>query len=344
MESLRIELVSGRSQRRGRRAWGAVLGLWLAICVTSGFGVLAVAAAKPDPSPVAWQNPAWWTETWIGTDATAAEERVQLYELLRVLKQTKFGDRLLKAAFQRYPKFYNRISIGDRSFTESTYSRTYSLKDGSEELEIENHLTINRGLSRIDAVFDIAHELVHFLFRKPSNPYRMEFSMPEFVRHGIEGTGGELQAFEAECRVAWELERKVKIDSHRLCTRYKVTTPGKRFIAFDRAKAGRDFYSVGNYYITLQGLQIELPQLNNDKPTFISSLEESPYPYALIQEFVNVRKMACENNARKAELIQQQAARARNGRNPAADIGSLNKEYTRLSKYFQRHCQSDLAR
>ncbi len=297
----------------------------------------------PDPN---WQNPDWWQQPWVTESKDPEVERQALYKLLHIVRQTKFGRKLIKTAFKRYTKFYERINVGERSFTESTYSRTYSLKDGSEELEIENHLTINRDLPRIDAVYDLTHELVHFLFRKPHNPYQMEFSMPEFVRHGIEGKGGELQAFEAECHIAWEIERKAKVEPHRLCGKYEIAKAKRKkkhwSAAFNRKRAGKDFYAVGNYYVTLQGLQIELPSLSNLHPVFISSLENSPYPYALIQEFVNVRKMACENNVRKARLIQQQAARAREGRDPAADISSLSKEYKRLSKYFRRHCQTEL--
>ncbi len=291
---------------------------------------------------IQWQDSYWWQKKWVPAKPTLETDRKALYGLLQIIQKTKFGKKLIRSVSKRYPKFYNRISIGQRSFTESTYLRTYSLKDGSEELEIKNHLTINRRLSRIDAVYDLTHELVHFLFRKPHNPYHMRFSMPEFVRHGIEGKGGELQAFEAECRIAWEIEKKAHVEPHQLCSKYGKKKHTHKFNQFNSRQAAKDFYAVGNYFVTLQGLQIELPALSNAHPTFISSLENSPYPYALIQEFVNVRKMACQNNARKARLIQQQAARARAGRDPSADASLLSEEYARLSKYFRWHCQTEI--
>lgn len=362
MECLSEETKTGKERRRveGKSHLPMVLAMGL-LFGTIPFSPSAMAKfKKPSQKPVIvkekihWNDPDWWQASWAAETNDPDQDRQSLYNLLRIVKSTKFGRKVIKIAFDRYPKFYERISIGDRSFTESTYSRTYSLKDGSEELMIENHLTISRNLSRIDAVYDLTHELVHFLFRKPHNPYKMEFSMPEFVRHGIEGKGGELQAFEAECRLAWELEKKAKVEPHRLCEKYRLAIrekeQPKRSLAsrilslFARDKAAKDFYSVGNYFVTLQGLQIELPKLSNENPIFISSLENSPYPYALIQEFVNVRKMACENNVRKARLIQQQAARARDGRDPTADANSLSKEYKRLSKYFRRHCQTDIAK
>ncbi|MFK5073318.1 hypothetical protein ACI4BE_27725, partial [Klebsiella pneumoniae] len=75
-------------------------------------------------------------------------------------------------------------------------------------------------------------------------PYKPGFELPQFIRNGIEGPGGELAALAVECQVAWSLEAGYDgFPSHRLCERYRKTGD-----IFQREAARQDYYALGNWY------------------------------------------------------------------------------------------------
>src|SRR3989338_3189399 len=94
----------------------------------------------------------WWQERWIARDASRAEARREIVAMIEILKTTKSGAELLQFARTRDPKILRPLDAGDNSLTETVFSRSFSLQDGSESLEIENFLRLNRNLSRKDLI------------------------------------------------------------------------------------------------------------------------------------------------------------------------------------------------
>lgn len=265
------------------------------------------------------EAPPAWTETWTSVDQLAA--------LLRGVPE---GRGVLEAAERKDPEVLKRIKLGSASFTESTFSRTYSLVDGKEQVRLRHEITLSTRLKLADAVVDLAHELLHFSEKGMLDPYRPGFDLEQFVRNGIEGEGGELPALEVECHVAWALERKhAGFPRHRLCERYRRN--GDKFA---RAAARRDYYSIGTWYRQAnEKLRSAVPELSDQKVVFTSSFAGKPYPVALAEEFVTTRKTACVNNRRKYRLI---AAQAEGDRSPASV--DLMRERMRLKAYDRLYC------
>lgn len=263
-----------------------------------------------------------WSASW--------ESVKQLGEILRSVPE---GRSVLEAAERKDPSVLTRIKAGRASFTESTFSRTYSLVDGKEQIRLRHEITLNNRLKLADAVVDLAHELLHFSEKGMLDPYRSGFELEQFVRNGIEGAGGELPALEVECQVAWALERSdPRFPRHRLCERYR-----QKGDLFHRTAARRDYYAVGTWYQETKALlQDVVPELNEAKVVFTSSYASKPYPLALAEEFAATRRTACLNNRRKYRLI---AAQSDGDRAPASV--ELMRERMRLKAYDKLYCGSE---
>lgn len=253
-----------------------------------------------------------------------------LPQLVTILKSVPEGMAVLRRAERKDPRFAERIKMGEASYTESTFSRTYSLIDGKQQISLRHEVTLNRDLSLANAVVDLAHELVHFTEKGMLDPYRPGFELSQFIRNGIEGDGGELRALAVECRVAWALERDYSgFPPHKLCERYRK--PGNDFA---EAKAKLDYYALGSWFgRSGRRLKDEIPEISAHAVVFTSSYASKPYPVALAEEFAMTRKAACENNQRKYRLIASQSGA---GRQPAS---SLWEERRRLKAYDRLYCR-----
>lgn len=255
--------------------------------------------------------------------------------LLKELESVPTGALLLKAAKARDPDFRTHIVSGKGSITESVFSRSYSLVDGSEALELKQQVTLNRNLSRSDALLDLAHELTHFAYRQPQNPYEAGFVEVAFVKNGIEGKGGELDAFVTECIVARELRQiRPGFPAAPSCLPYQ-----REDESFAREDVRRDFYKVGDDWSQLAYLVPQLPELSSGQTVFTSSHAKRPYPTALVAEYRETKNAACRNNQRKATLISAQISRS-----PASLSNRLKAEKDRLHRYQTTFCESAEAR
>jgi hypothetical protein len=263
-----------------------------------------------------------WNSSWRG-----------IPELTSVLGSIPEGKKILDQAKKKSAAFQEQLHMGDASFTESTFVRTYSLLDGKEKIELRHEVTLSKKLSLADAVVDLAHELIHFTDKGMLDPYRPGFALKEFVKNGIEGPGGELAALREQCKVAWALQRDYeKFPTHLLCSGYHLGALG-----FNETKAKRDYYSVGGWYSRLDAeTQHALPEVTRERVQFNSSYAGKPYPVALVEEFRETRKAACANNRKKYSLI---AAQADSGRGPASN--DLQNERTRLRWYDQNFCREE---
>lgn len=260
-----------------------------------------------------------WTQVWHSVP-----------ELVSILETVPEGRAVLRAAEAKDPHFAERIKTGTASFTESTFSRTFSLVDGRQTIHLHHEITLNRELTLADAVVDLAHELVHFTEKGMLDPYKPGFELKHFIRNGIEGPGGELAALTVECRVAWALEEKFeKFPNHRLCERYR-----KAAGEFARESARVDYYSLGTWFGRRGGeLHAILPEISDHASVFTSSYAGKPYPVALAEEFGVTRQAACANNRRKYRLI---AAQSGPGRRIASS--ELRTESQKLRDYERRYC------
>lgn len=284
--------------------------LYIALALWA-FAAFAAAAGEP-PS---------WNETW-----------GSLKDLEAVLRSVPEGEAVLEAAQRKDPAILRRIKLGRASYTESTFSRTYSLIDGKEQIVLKHEITLSTRLPLSDAVVDLAHELVHFTEKGMLDPYRPGFELEQFVRNGIEGDGGELAALAVECKVAWALERaKDGFPRHRLCQRYRRKGDG-----FAREMARRDYYAMGTWFREAEKeLRSAVSELNDGEVVFTSSYAGKPYPLALAEEFEATRTTACLNNRRKYRLI---AAQTGSDRVPASV--ELMRERMRLKAYDRLYCGS----
>ena len=280
---------------------------------------IAVFSSFSTPAPAVEPDYAW-SRRW--TDVS---------ELESILRQVPSGRAVLKAAEKKDPDFLSRLKLGSASYTESTFSRTYSLIDGKEQIGLRHEITLNQGLALSDAVVDLAHELVHFTEKGMLDPYRPGFELSQFIRNGIEGDGGELSALAVECQVAWALEAKFEnFPRHALCERYRQSGN-----VFHRAAARRDYYATGTWYRrSSDELRSAIPELSERKVVFTSSYAGKPYPLALAEEFGMTRRTACLNNRRKFRLI---ASQSESGRRPAS--AELLQERVRLKRYDQTFCR-----
>lgn len=267
---------------------------------------------------------AWWQANWSG----------EVAELLGLIAETSEGRALILRAKKSDPQFDRLIQVGETSITESVYQRSYSILDGKEQFRIQNSIRLGRNSSRADAALDLAHELTHFIDRRPLNPYDLELNAVDFIRHGIEGEGGELDALEAECKIGWQLEAKfAALPASENCVKYR-----RRDDYFDRAFARRDFYRVGSWLSELKSITEGIPEISEELVVFRSSHTKQPYPVALKQEFEQTVATACENNRRKAIAIREQS-----GRSLASVSASkkLRAELEKLQRFQDVQCRTN---
>jgi hypothetical protein len=279
----------------------------------------------------------------MGLDARAVEWRApafgrkqDLKQVLGIVASTPSGQRLLEKVRIRDPDYLSRLKLGNGSLTESTLRRSFDLANGREWFELYQEVTLHKGLSLADAVLDLTHELTHFALRQPMNPYQLDFDEVAFIRHGIEGTGGELDAFLSECQVAKEMRQKdASFPGHPLCGAYQSA------LTTNREQARRDFYRVGQDDFSFR-LRAVIPELKSQRVIFRSAQAGTAYPVALAKEFAETIRTACQNNMRRLELIQVRvsAMQKEGNRAPASAPENLKSAAARISAYQSRYCRS----
>lgn len=230
--------------------------------------------------------------------------------LIDFLKKSETGKQLLKAASLKAADagetLFDVLKAGDGSLTDTTLVRKFSKLNPSEIVyETKSKVFINRDLNVIDAVLDMAHELTHFTFRSPFNPYTYKMSAKDFIVSTIEGSGGEVDAFLMECRVIAELFPR---QMHGRSTCRKVQEPGTQY--FSKILAISEFYKVGSYWSDYEielnrfGIKREETEASKESVSFISSAYGVPYPLAAVREYMNVMTKVCENDKKRFAFMQ----------------------------------------
>lgn len=260
----------------------------------------------------------------------SSKEKLNLQNLLQKLSKSKTGKRLITKASDKAKTYgktlYDVIESGKGSITDTTLVRRFSPTNPQNiSYETRSKVIINKNLNIYDAVLDLAHELTHFVYRQGFNPYNNDFSLDNFIKNTVEGTGGEVQAFMMECKVLRELFPK-KIASRYNCK--KITDPASGQIS--RKLAVNKFYSLGAYFSKFKnkldnyGILSSFPEISNHGVSFVSSAYGMPYPVAAYHEYMSVLSKVCENDRKRIAFMKS----ANSGRSIASTkVSQVQKDY-----------------
>lgn len=243
-------------------------------------------------------------------------EETNVLRLLELLRRSSAGEALVKAAATKASQtgltLTDLIAAGEGSLTDTTLIRKFH-PDSPENVAFETRskVYINRHLPWREALLDLAHELTHYVYRQPFNPYTLNFSLAGFVRSTIEDQGGEAHAFVTECQVMSELFTDEFAQDNNCSV---IRQQG----GLERARAAELFYHMGSFYPQMKnildnrGIASDFPHLNNQKIKFVSSAYGLPYPLAAIEEYQSVLQKVCENDRRRLAYMNTP------GRSPAS--------------------------
>lgn len=267
----------------------------------------------------------------------ADTEEESIYELLKILKRSGTGKKLLKKAKLKAKSQGQTLSevfvVGRGSLTDTTLIRKFSPSSPDEIVySSRSKVVINKDLSVMNAVLDLAHELTHFSFRKPFNPYVGAFALKGFVESTVEGRGGEVDAYLIECRVMKDLFPS-KLGDKTNCD--KVWD--EHLHKFSRAKGISEFYKMGRHLSSfkekLQDYNLSprnFEHIQSKEALFISSAYGIPYPVAAIMEYESIMGKACQNDSKRLALLKNSFE----GRSPAS-----TNQFSLIKEKFNNRCQ-----
>jgi len=259
--------------------------------------------------------------------------------LISFLGQSSVGATLLSEAklkaAEKGQLLTDVIRGSNGSLTDTTLVRKFSPHRPDQVLyETESVVYLNRDLHLVDAVLDLAHELTHYVYRRPFNPYQSHFKFKDFVVSTVEGRGGEVDAFLVECRVMDQLFPR-NIRQREKCR--QVESGRKKY---SKKIAIQKFYQMGRNLHSFKGQmkkygieQKEFPFISGEKPEFISSAYGLPYPVAATQEYLNIMVRACGNDRKRLTMM---SAREK-GREPASDY---RESVVKLRTSYDQRCLS----
>ena len=263
------------------------------------------------------------------------DERQSVRMLVDVLKDSKTGTKIIakakKKANEEGKTLLDVILPGNGSLTDTTLIRKFSPSNPDNVIyESRSVVYINRHHNLKDAILDLAHELTHYVYREPFNPYRTDFSFKEFLTSTVEGRGGEVDAYLVECRVLQELIGKRHV-ARSDCARVQNHAGH-----FSKRVAVKEFYKMGNhanrYWRPMKKFGItpsSIPWLSEDQAHFISSAYGLPYPLAAYEEYMNIMSKVCENDSRRLSLMSSSARRY-----PA----SKQMTFSKMKKSYDTRC------
>ncbi len=271
----------------------------------------------------------------------STEETHNVRHIIDQLSRSPYGKRVLKQA-QRKAALYGEtlhdvIKMGPSSLTDTTLIRKFSARNPSNvAYEQKSKVYINQDLTTLEAVLDLAHELTHYIYRIPFNPYKSNFTLGGFIRSTVEGKGGEVDAFMTECKVLTELnvERaRKKYD----CSEIVDLTTGE----ISRTLAIKRFYQIGKHYnlfhreLLDKSLYKISEVISESQPLFISAAYGVPYPIAAFKEYQLVMKKACANDQKRLDYFKNNLARS-----PASRSGK--KGYDNFIRSYNTRCGLNL--
>jgi hypothetical protein len=280
-----------------------------------------------------------FNESWYKQGRSDEENFKRLVE---GLKKVPTGKKVIekateKAAQQGYTLF-DVIAIGEGSLTDTTLVRRFSASNPASVMyETRSKVYLNRHLKTLDALLDFAHELTHFTFREPFNPYDARFHLKDFIKSTVEGRGGEVDAYMVECRVLQELLPVTGLSRSNCQKVYD-----KNLGSVSKELGIAEFYKVGPHFDglkkELQKFSVnekDLPAASSGEAFFISSAWGLPYPVAAVREYVNIMDRVCKNDQNRINLMQNKLERG-----PASE--STNKDvqdFRLMFEDFKSRCE-----
>lgn len=264
----------------------------------------------------------------------ADSHKQSIKEIINVIETSKAGLKLiakarLKARMED-KSLLDVIQVGDVSITDTTLVRRFSpSRPGEIKYSTKSIVYIDRSLSAKNAVLDLSHELTHYVYKKPFNPYKEDFELSVFMYDTIEAEGGEVDAFLKECEIALDIFGKSMLSGQ--C---QEVFNGE---GFSRAKSVEEFYKLGLHYnefveksdkLKLNTSRLPISSRNS---TLISSAWGVPYPLSVIEEFETIMGKVCRNDKKRLTYFD-----SNKGRFPA----SAPSRITKLYNDYHRRCKN----
>ena len=226
-------------------------------------------------------------------------------KLTSLLRKTKTGKELLEKT--KETDLQKKIYWGHHSHTDQRFIRTWNESDSVSSREVNSRIFINQHQSLFWMMVDLAHELTHVAYPSSYQPYDKDLDQEKFIRNGIKGRGGELEAVLNECRVARALKSEfMEHASH--CDRYWMARKEK----WNRSLLLKDFYRLGKWKkVFLKKVKKEdsFKYLSSESPVLISDANQTPYPLALANEYQVMNQKACMNNQKKIKKARSIASK-----------------------------------
>jgi hypothetical protein len=251
------------------------------------------------------------------------------------------GKKLIEAAIRKANEsghtLYQLLSIGDGSLTDTTLVRRFQSQDPTKVVyETRSKVILNRHLKTLDAILDLSHELTHFTFREPFNPYDYRFGLKDFVANTVEGRGGEVDAYLVECRVLKEIFPS-ELRSRSSCIRVIDQKTG----SLSKEQGIKEFYKIGAHFRNMMSEikkfsldQNEFKKVSDEEAIFISSAWGLPYPVAAVKEYQNIMDRVCKNDQNRLTIMQSALDRS-----PASTGGDSELKYKTMFEDYKNRCQ-----
>lgn len=260
--------------------------------------------------------------------------------LVNGLKRTEVGKKVIEKATEKAAQqgltLFDAIAIGDGSLTDTTLVRRFSASNPASVMyETKSKVYLNRHLKTLDALLDFAHELTHFTYREPFNPYDSRFHLKDFIKSTVEGRGGEVDAYMVECKVLKELMPTTGFSRSNCQKVYdqQMGSVSKRLGVIEFYKVGSHFDNLKKDFEKFAINEKELPDASSGEALFISSAWGLPYPVAAVKEYVNIMDRVCKNDQNRITLMQNKVQRA-----PASGEGKEAQEYRLMFEDFKSRC------
>lgn len=273
-----------------------------------------------------------YKDAWYNSKKSDEENFKRIFRALA--KSSKGKEILSKASLKAAETGHTLmdvVAVGDGSLTDTTLIRRFSASDPTKVMfETKSTVYLSRHLKTLDAILDFAHELTHFTYREAFNPYAGHFHLKDFIKSTVEGTGGEVDAFLAECEVLKQLKPG---EGFRQSNCQRIFNENTGVISKDLGI--EEFYKVGKHYEALKKdldkfaiNETDLPKTSKSDAMFISSAYGLPYPVAAVKEYTNIMDRVCKNDQNRINLLQDKLQRA-----PASEPSYLSA--TNLKTIFE---------
>ena len=262
-------------------------------------------------------------------------------KLIQGLNKVPTGKKVIEKAtakaFDQGHTLFDVIALGDGSLTDTTLIRRFQASNPAHVVyESRSKVYLSKHLKILDALLDFAHELTHYTYREPFNPYDAKFKLKDFIKSTVEGRGGEVDAFMVECKVLKEL---LPGEGAYRSSCQKVLDQSTGHVSKDLGIA--EFYKVGRHYEDLKKdydrysqLERDLPYMSKSDAPFISSAWGLPYPVAAVKEYSNIMDKVCKNDKNRLVLMEQKVGRA-----PANSATEDGRVYQSMFEDYKLRCE-----